>query len=92
MSESEIDPIAERISQTHENTIHDNMLSSVLGGGAFRLPYGDRNTELTNAHTQYDASNGELNHSIGRDLKQLADDAQNSSNKDSFATTNPLRD
>lgn len=89
-TETEVDPVAERVTQTDTDTVDNNVLATVLGRRTFGLPHGHGGTEHSNTHTEDDSTDGELDEVVRGRLEHLTDDGDDGAEKDGLTSTQPV--
>lgn len=89
-TETEVDPVAECVTQTDTDTVDNNVLATVFGRRAFGLPHGHGGTEHSNTHTKDDSADGELDEAVRGRLEHLTDDGDDGAEKDGLTSTHPV--
>jgi hypothetical protein len=84
LEESEIDPGFEKVAQTDEAAVENDMFSAVGGGRAFGLPDWDRGAQSTDTPSEDESADDELRELEASALQDLADKRQDSSDENNL--------
>lgn len=85
-------PYLQNESNRNKYAINDNVLSSVLCSRAFRLPNRDSRTQRSNAQTDDESADGELDQAEGSTFKHFANQRQYRSEQHGLASSQNISD
>lgn len=92
LEEAKVDPSLEKVAEGDEAAVEDDVLTTVGGGRAFGLPYGNSGTELTNTPAEDEAADDELRNLERSTLQNFADEGADSADEDDLATPKNVTD
>ena len=92
LEETEVDPGLEEVTEGDKAPVKHNVLTTVGGRRALRLPYRNGSTELTNTPSKDKTTDDELRKPEGSALEDLTNESKDSANEDDFAATQPVTD
>lgn len=85
--ETQIDPCLQNVSHGDEQTINNDMLTTILRSRALRLPYRYSGAESSNSETSNESADNELWKSKTAALQYFSDERQNRCQKNSLASS-----
>lgn len=90
LEEAEVDPGLEGVSKTDEQSINDNVATTVGSTRRLALPDGHDGAELANTKAQDDTADDELGKSKGRGFEDDTNERADTGEEDDIATTKPV--
>lgn len=90
LEEAEVDPGLEGVTKTDEQSINDNMATTIGSTRRLTLPDGNDGAELANTKAQDDTAHDELGKSKGRGFQDDTNERADTGEEDDIATTKPV--
>lgn len=87
LPEAKVDPGFEDVADTDEESVQNNVSSTVPSAARLTLPHRDNGAQLTDSETDNDTTDDQLSQPVGGALKDLSHEGADTGSEDDIATS-----